>query len=163
MVSLLEGRQYVALGAGGLAALLAAHSRRPPVPPAEQGDGRRYEDRPHNEGVEKDSNGQPQPNRLDLSLRGSAAPCYREHREGSGQHQPGGSDGRPSSPNGLHDCSSDGQFPRLLSYSGHDENVVILAQGEEEYEHEEGQDEGETSLPADVYEDDHCQPEGRQI
>ena len=51
----------------------------------------------------------------------------------------------------------------LLADSGHHQNVVVLAQGHDEDEHEEGKDEVDAVLSADHLEDQHGQPQRGQV
>ena len=66
----------------------------------------------------------------------------REDGEGPGQDQAGGGDRRSRRADGLDDRLAERPLGRLLPDPGHDEDVVVLAQRQQEDEHEERQDEG---------------------
>ena len=141
-----------------VAVVLAGQPRRPPVPPAEQHHHRGHQQGAHEEGVEQDPRGQPEPDLLHLGVAG-----HGEHPEGAGQNEPGRGHRGAGGLDGPTDGRADGGVVGLLADPGHDQDVVVLAQGHDEDEHEEGEDEVDPVLSADDHEDQDGQPERGEV
>ena len=141
-----------------VAVVLVGQRGRPPVPPAQQHHHRGDEQGADEEGVEQDAGGQPEPDLLHLGVAGGG-----QHPERTGQDEPGRGHGGAGGLDGPTHRRPDGRVVGFLADPGHDQDVVVLAQGHDEDEHEEGEDEVDPVLSADDLEDEDGQPQRGQV
>ena len=119
--------------AGGRRLRLLRQRRRPPGPAVEVERERGNEDRPDDERVEQDAEGD-----HEAELGEEDERQYRERREGAGEDDPGrGDDGARHRQAAQHPLARTAALG-LLANPGHQEDVVVDSQRDQEYEREEG-------------------------
>ena len=110
----------------------AAEPRRPPHPLTKlEGEGG-HEDRADDERVQQDAEGDRDP---DLGERDERE--HGEHRERPGEHDPGGRDHASRDGETCEHRPASRRAQRLLAYAGHEEDVVVDAERDQEDEREE--------------------------
>src|SRR6266480_3973360 len=150
-------RLGVAWGAA-LAGAGPAHRRRPPVPPAEQHDRGRHQQGADEEGVHQDAQGEARAYVAELG--GSLLGAHDgEDGEGTAEHQPRRRDRGPGRDQGAAHRLLQGKTLRFLPDPAHHEDVVVLAQRQQEDEHQEGQEEDQATVPGDLDEQSDGQAE----
>jgi 3-oxo-5alpha-steroid 4-dehydrogenase len=135
---------------------LLAHLRRPPVPPAQQHDGRGYEQRADKERVHQHAEGEAGADVAELRVALLRADD-REHRERAAEHQAGRGDRGTGRDQGAADRLVQRMLLRLFPDPAHHQDVVVLAERQQEDEHQERQEEHQPAVAGDLDEDEHRQ------
>src|SRR5215475_13762734 len=152
-------------GGGRLGSVIdgPAVRRRPPVPAAEERYRRRDEQGPHEEGVHEDADRERGEDALVNGASRLSPHHQREDAEGAGQDEPGRGDRQAGVLQGPGHRLPQRHPARLLPDPGHDEDVVVLAEGQQEHEHEERDEVVQPAGAGQVLEEQHGHAERGQV
>src|SRR6266496_6631083 len=152
-------------GAGRLGSVTggSAVRRRRPVPAAEERDRRWDEQGPDEKGVHEDADRERGEDALVNAASGLSPHHQCENAEGAGEDEPGRGDGRAGELEGPGHRLPQWHPGGFLPDPGHDEDVVVLAEGQQEHEHEERDEVIEPAGTGRVLEEQHGQAERGQV